>query len=193
MRIFHQEIVQQYNLNYPVAADGYIYMEISKGMTGLKHTGRLASDRLTNNLARKGYVPLKNTPSLWHHHISDLISSLVFKIFVIKYTCKEDADHLLKSLRKDCKITKEWAGDRYLGITLKWDYINRSLRVSIPGYVKSAVLKFQLKATKKKYAPHCWNYHIYGAKTQYANTSTSDLVDNHSTLYVQKFCGTFLY
>ena len=108
-------------------------MEISKGMTGLKHTGGLASDYPTKNLARNGYALVKHTPSLWHHHMSDLMSSLVFNNFVIKYTCKEDADHLLNSLQEDCKITEEWAGEKYLGRTLKWDYINRNLRVSILG------------------------------------------------------------
>ena len=34
--IYPQEIVQDYNLQGLVAADGYIYMEIRKGMPGLK-------------------------------------------------------------------------------------------------------------------------------------------------------------
>ena len=34
---------------------------------------------------------------------------------------------------------------------------------------------------------------MYGTKTQYTDTDTAELEDAQSTLYVQKFCGTFLY
>ena len=52
LSMFPQEIVQQYNLKDIVAADGYIYMKISKGILGLKQAGRIASNRLTKNMAR---------------------------------------------------------------------------------------------------------------------------------------------
>ena len=46
LRIFPQEIVQQYSLQYLVAIDGYVYMEIRKGITGLTQSRRLASNRI---------------------------------------------------------------------------------------------------------------------------------------------------
>ena len=72
LSMFPQEIVEQYNLKDCVAADGYVYMEIRKGMPSINQAGRLASDRLTKNLARNGYTPVRHTPSLWRHHMSDL-------------------------------------------------------------------------------------------------------------------------
>ena len=64
----------------------------------------------------------------------------------------------------------------------------------MPGYLKSALLKFQRKATTKpQNAPHRWNQPTYGAKTQYADTDKADLVEAKSTLYVQQVYGTFLY
>ena len=64
----------------------------------------------------------------------------------------------------------------------------------MPGYVKSALLKFQREAnTKHQYAPHRRNQPTYGAKTQYDDTDKADLVEKKSTLYVQQVCGTFLY
>ena len=59
-----KEIVQQYNLKYLVAADGYVYMEIRKKISGIKQDGRLATCRLTKNLDRNGYAPVPHTPSL---------------------------------------------------------------------------------------------------------------------------------
>ena len=60
-------------------------------------------------------------PSLWRHYTSDLVFSLAVDDFGIKYTWKADADHLPKSLLEDYEITKDWAGEKYLGLTLKWD------------------------------------------------------------------------
>ena len=62
------------------------------------------------------------------------------------------------------------------------------------GYVKAALLKFQLEATTKPQdVLHRLNQPTYGAKTKYADTDKADLVDTKSTLYVQQVCGTFLY
>ena len=84
--MFPQEFIDQYNLKDLIAADGYVYMDIRKGMPGLKQSGRLASNRLNNNLARNGYSLVPHTPSLWRHHTSDLVFSLVVDDFGIKYT-----------------------------------------------------------------------------------------------------------
>ena len=98
LSMFPQDIVQQYNLKDLVAADVYVYIEIMKRMLGLKQARRLARDCLTKNLARNVYAQVPRTPSLWRHHTSDLMFSLVVDNFGINYTIKEDADYLLKSL-----------------------------------------------------------------------------------------------
>ena len=43
---------------------------------------------------------------------------LVVDNFVIKYTRKADANHLLKSLWSDYEITEYWTGEKYFGLTL---------------------------------------------------------------------------
>ena len=62
--MFPQDIIYQYNLKDLVATDDYVYMEISKEIPGIKQVVRLASDRLTKNLARTGYALVPQTPSL---------------------------------------------------------------------------------------------------------------------------------
>ena len=121
LSMFPQEIVEQYILKDQVAADGYVYIEIRKGMPGPKQARRLASEKITKNLARNGYAPIPYTPSLWRHHTLDLVFSLVVKNFGIKYTRKSDADHLLKYFWGDYDITKERTGEKYLGLTLNLD------------------------------------------------------------------------
>ena len=44
LRMFPQEIIEQYNLKDRVAAEGYVYVDIRKVMPRLKQAWRLASD-----------------------------------------------------------------------------------------------------------------------------------------------------
>ena len=120
--------------------------------------------------------------------------SIVVDNFGIKYTRKADDNHLLKSLWENYEITEDWTGEKYLGLTLKWDCVSRNVSVSMPGYVKAYLLKFQREATiKTQDTLHQSNQPTYGAKPHYANTDKADLVDVKSTLYVQQVYGTFLY
>ena len=75
-------------------------------------------------------------------HTSDLVFFLVVDDFGIKYTWKADANHLLKYFEEDYEITEDRTREKYLGLTLKWDYVNRDLSVSMSGYVKAALLRF---------------------------------------------------
>jgi hypothetical protein len=64
---FPEEIVQKYNLN-ALAVDGWVYIEIRKGMYGLKQAGLLANKLLQTRLSTFGYYPARHTPGLWLHH-----------------------------------------------------------------------------------------------------------------------------
>ena len=66
IKLIPQEVVDQYHL-LDLVSDGFIYMEIRKGMPGLKQAGRLANDRLQAHLKQFGYAPVPRTPSLWKH------------------------------------------------------------------------------------------------------------------------------
>jgi hypothetical protein len=53
---FPEEIIQKYNLN-ALAVDGWVFIEIRKGMYGLKQAGLLANQLLQTRLAPFGYYP----------------------------------------------------------------------------------------------------------------------------------------
>jgi hypothetical protein len=53
---FPEEIIQKYNLN-ALAVGGWVYIEIRKGMYGLKQAGLLANQLLQTRLAPFGYSP----------------------------------------------------------------------------------------------------------------------------------------
>ena len=48
--------------------------------------------------------------------------SLVVDDFAVKYTRKEDAEHLLNALKKDYIASEDWEGTKYLGLTIEWNY-----------------------------------------------------------------------
>jgi hypothetical protein len=60
---FPEEIIQKYNLN-ALAVDGWVDIEIRKGMYGLKQAGLLANQLLQTFLAPFGYTPARHTPGL---------------------------------------------------------------------------------------------------------------------------------
>ena len=42
-------------------------------------------------------------------------------------------------------ISKDWQGERYNGITIDWDYAARKVHLSMPEYVKNALIRFAHK------------------------------------------------
>jgi hypothetical protein len=60
------DIQTKYNLQ-AFAHNGYVLMEIRKGIYGLKQAGKLAQDRLIAHLAKHGYSQCINTPCLFRH------------------------------------------------------------------------------------------------------------------------------
>jgi hypothetical protein len=188
------EVISHYNLS-ALASHGFVYMEIRKGMPGLKQAGRIANDRLQKHLAHFGYAPVARTPSLWKHATRPVTFSLVVDDFGVKYVDKQHAEHLIHALTQLYQISIDWAGELYLGLTLKWDYPNRTVDISMPGYVTSALHKFQHPPPKRRQdAPHAWNVPNYGARIQYADDhDDSPPLPQQSITLVQKIAGTFLY
>jgi hypothetical protein len=64
--LFPADIIDHYGLKEK-ALDGYVYMEIQKGMYGLPQAGILANKLLKEWLARHGYFEQPHTPGLWKH------------------------------------------------------------------------------------------------------------------------------
>ena len=52
-------------------------------------------------------------------------------------------------------MTIDWTGDKYIGITLDWDYKKQELRTSMPGYVEKALKQFKhiLSSNKRQDSP----------------------------------------
>ena len=115
------EIIQKYNLQ-TLQHNGHIYIEIRKGMYGLKQAGVLANLHLEKLLAEDGYIKTEHTPGLWKHTTKPILFVLCVDDFGIKYINKEDAHHLIKTLKKHYEaLSIDWEGTKFCGINFDWD------------------------------------------------------------------------
>jgi hypothetical protein len=190
---FPEEIVQKYNLN-ALAVDGWVYIEIRKGMNGLKQAGLLANQLLQTRLAPFGYYPARHTPGLWLHRTRPISFTLVVDDFTVKYVGKQHAEHLRDALLCTYELATDWTATVYSGITLKWDYKSRTCDISMPGYVSKLLRKFQHDAPKHpQHTPSRYVTPVYGAKTQYATTDETPPLTATQCLTIQKVTGSVLY
>ena len=120
--IIPQEIIDEYALHELVDENGLVYLEIVKGMYGLKQAGIIKHMELTNHLDKFGYHPVQHTPGLWKHNTRAKIFTLVVDYFAIKYASKQDAEHVLQSLRAKYTISMDLDASLYITITLNWNY-----------------------------------------------------------------------
>ena len=88
--------------------------------------------------------------------------------FGFKYTRREDTDHLLQVLEKEfTAVSTDWDGVLYCGITLEWNYKERWLDISIPGYIKKVLQKYLHKRpTKPQHSPYIVAPKKYGKEAQ---------------------------
>jgi hypothetical protein len=174
--------------------NGYVYAEVRKGMYGLPQAGRLANEKLRTFLEPHGYIPCAVTPGLWKCVHNDLMFTLVVDDFGVRYTKKSDVEELLAILQLEYKLTTDWAGTRYVGLTLDWDYEQGHVDISMPGYIIRALLRFAHRHPRRaQHAPHEWTAPVYGSRQQYASRDNTPALDLANIKRVQEVLGTFLY
>ena len=164
-------------------------------MYGLPQAGLLANELLEERLMAHGYKQSEIIPGLWKHNKRNITFTLVVDDFGVKYIAKADVLHLTNALKQSYKITEDWSGKKYIGLTLNWDYENRKVHLSMPGYVKKTLERFDHTAPAK---PQNQPYpHIppqYGAKIQYAaDPDNSPVLSNDDKKFIQQVTGTLLY
>ena len=84
--------------NMPI--NDWIYVEIRMAVYGLPQAGTLVNKQLLNNLAPAEYHKVVLTSGLWKHVTHPVQFSLVVYNFGVKYIGEENADHLIRTLRK---------------------------------------------------------------------------------------------
>jgi len=107
---------------------------------------------------------------------------------------EERANHLKQALEEIYKLTCDWTGTWYIGITLDWNYTKRHVQLSMPNFVTKALKQFQHIATKRQYAPYPSIPIQYRTKKQYAIQEWKEpLLDDKVKLFIQQVCIKFLF
>lgn len=136
------------------------------------------------------------------HKTRGTVFSLVVDNFGIKYTSQDNANHLISALEEKNTITKDFEGKIFLGLHLDWNYSKRTVRITMPDYVKKALARFQHKfpthpqhkfPTHPQHSPHPRAKIKYGEKVQYAKETVSMDMTKEQLTYCQQVIGVFLF
>jgi hypothetical protein len=193
LSIIPDEIITKYNLR-AISIGDWVYRDIRKGMYGLKQAGILANQPLQQRLPPYGYYPARQTPGLWLHKIKSISFTLVVDDFAVKYLGKDNVHHLRNALLHHYEIRTYWEGTVYSGMTLKWDYHQRTCDFFMPGYVTTVLNKFQHDIPKHpQHTPSKYVTPIYRAKTQYTTRDETPLLPTKQCTNIQKITVSILY
>ena len=195
LRNLSEYFFKLYNLASKVDKNGFIYLEIRRGMYGLPQAGILAQQLLENQLNNKGYSQDSLVPGLWTHACRPITFILCVDDFRVKYVGKQHAAHLISILEEHYTISQDYNGARYFGMDIDWEYTNRELHLSMLSYVQDALTRFRHAHTRKfQDQPYPHVKPTYGAKAQYAtDADPSPLLTPSQKKFVQEVTGTFLY
>jgi hypothetical protein len=117
----------------------------------------VANQKLTKHLAKYGYTPTNHTTGLWKYKQCPITFSLVVNNFGVKYIGKAHVQYLLDAIGDLYSSTTDWEGTLYCGITLRWNYAQRTVDISMPGYVEAALHIFQHpNPSRPQHAPNEW-------------------------------------
>jgi hypothetical protein len=193
-----EDVIEHYKLRDVANPDGYVYCEIRKGMYGLPQAGIIAQEELlAKRLKEHGYSQSETTPGLWKHEWRPIIFSLVVDDFGVKYVGEEHAQQLLKTIKNtinyQCSVEKE--GERYCGLTIKWDYPNKKGHILMPKYIENGLKRFQHPppiVKQNQLHPHV--HKTYRAKMQYAKELDDSVpLDKMGKKFIQEVTGVFLF
>ncbi|KAL7486231.1 hypothetical protein ACHAW6_011827 [Cyclotella cf. meneghiniana] len=194
LSIIPDEFVDEYNLT-TLAYDGWVYFKITKGVYGLKQAGKLANELLAMRLHDHGYYQCAITPGLWRHCWHPITFVLIIDDFGIQYVDKHHAEHLLEALQLHYSVTTDWAGAKFAGIDLSWDYTKRTCCLSMKGYIEALLIKYaHSRPNKPQHAPHAHIPITYGAHEQLAPVSTTEpILPPQDIKRIQGIIGSLLY
>jgi len=114
--------------------------------TGTAQAPATASTQRSNRCSNRfsGTVRRSGLPKDFTVHFTLLVDK-----FGVKYTNIDDANHLIKCSEELYETTVDWEGKVDCGVHLKLDYNNQKVTLSIPAYVKEALIYFKHEFPKR--------------------------------------------
>ncbi len=189
-----KSFIDKHNLQRYLYNNKY-YVRVDKGIYGLPQAGNLAQQRLLSHLSTHGYHPTHHTPCLFKHEIDDIYFTLVVDDFAVKYKDKIQAQKLINVLKQLYEVHENWEGDAYLGYAIARDRQNRTLSLSLPGYVDKALKRFNVPKTRGARTPVIYTPPLYGNQEHQGKTNMVEytLLNDSDKKRVEQIVGVFLY
>ena len=161
-------------------------------MYGLPQAGLLAQQRLIAHLANHGYHETSTSCLFWHT-CNGTAFTLVVDDFVIKYSSKAGADHLIRTLQLLYVITINWTGFSYIEFTIVFNNISCQVSLTMPGYISKVLERFAPHLCLGAASPAVYIPPSYGAPTQTVTSDNSSLLPPLAIKRLQEQVGCLLY
>jgi hypothetical protein len=98
------------------------------------------------------------------------------------------------ALEENCKVAIDWTGLLFCSVKLTWDYEQRHVDCSMPGYIGNALKKYQHPTPMAPQdAPYATVHVQYSAKVHQVETNTTSPLSPTESKQAQDIVGTFLY
>lgn len=107
LKTLPEDVIVKYNLR-ALQHNGKVMVRIDSAIYGLKQAGRISQERLIKHLAEHGYIQCPNTPCIFKH---------IERLGVI---------------RQLYRLTVDWKGEQYIGMTIALDRPANTLTTSMP-------------------------------------------------------------
>ena len=194
LNLIPKEFAAAYNLSELATPDGYVYARVNKAWYGLKQAGKIAHDDLVERLAEAGYQKTGLVEGYFKHETRNIDFTLVVDDFLIKYVNDDDLQHLREAVGKYYKFKVDLEAKQYVGINLKWNYKDGTVRLSMDGYVEQALRELEYADPGRPcYAPSRYTFPKYGAMVQYVTIDESAPLGLKQIRYIQRAVGKLLY
>ena len=115
--------------------------------------------------------------------------------FGVKYVGKHHADFLSRVLEKYYKMSIDWTGGLYCGVTLEWNYEEKYVDLSMPCYIDKVREGFQHNLpTRPQHYPYHPQPKKHGTVSQDPiDPDLTELIDNKRKTRIQQIVGMILY
>jgi hypothetical protein len=192
LRLIPKATMEKHNL-HPFVANGTIIFQVDRAMYGFPQSGLLAQEQLVAHLASFGYTMCEHVPCLFRHATNSATFSLVVDDFGIKFTNKEDAEHLIAAIETKYKLKVDWTGKKYLGMNINFAPDGRSVKLSMDGYIDKVLARFCPNSTHTANSPGIYVPPAYGVRTQTAVIDATTPLDGPEIKRLQEIVGCLLY
>ena len=170
----------------------FVYCEICKSMYGLGSASLLSQLRLIAQLHAHDYIQTE-TPCIFRHKTRNISFCLVVDDFCISYTDIADLQHFSDSLAELYHIKVYPTCTDYLGFTIVYDRVARTITLSCPDYIPDLLTRLQLSDIPTAKSPCIYVPPIFGSKEpQKTRVDASPQLSPDQASFVQIVVGSLL-